>query len=36
MYIYSDTTFDIHYVDGQGTEISPEQAMKAVKETAAK
>ena len=35
LYIYSDTAFDIHYVDGEGKEISPEQALKAVKETAA-
>jgi quercetin dioxygenase-like cupin family protein len=34
-YIYSDGAFDIHYVDGQGTEISPADALKAVKETAA-
>jgi quercetin dioxygenase-like cupin family protein len=30
-YVYSDAAFDIHYVDGQGKEITPEQAMKAVK-----
>jgi quercetin dioxygenase-like cupin family protein len=36
MYIYSDTAFDIHYVDQQGNEISPEQALKAVKETTVK
>jgi hypothetical protein len=23
LYIYSDAAFDIHYVDGQGKEISP-------------
>ena len=35
LYIYSDAAFDIHYVDGQGKEISPADALKAVKETAA-
>ena len=35
LYIYSDVAFDIHYVDGQGKEISPAEAMKAIKETAA-
>lgn len=34
-YIVSDAAFDIHYVDGQGQEISPADALKAVKETAA-
>jgi quercetin dioxygenase-like cupin family protein len=36
LYVYSDTAFDIHYVDAEGKEISPEVALKAVKETAAK
>lgn len=36
LYLYSDAPFDIHYVDAQGSEISPEEALKAVKETAAK
>jgi len=37
VYLYSDAApFDIHYVDEQGTEISPDDALKAVKETAAK
>lgn len=36
MYVYSDAAFDIHYVDAQGAELSPEAALKAVKETAAK
>src|SRR6266581_4066773 len=36
MYVYSDAAFDIHYVDAQGKEISPDNALKAVKETAAK
>ena len=35
LYIYSDVAFDIHYVNGQGNEISPSEALKAVKETAA-
>jgi len=34
-FLYSDQKFDIHYVDPQGKEIPPEQALKAVKETAA-
>lgn len=36
LYIYSDAAYDIHYVDGQGNEISPDQALKAVREIAAK
>ena len=35
LYIYSDVALDIHYVDGKGKEISPAEALKAVKETAA-
>ncbi len=35
LYIYSDAAFDVHYVDKQGTEISPADAMKAVKQKAA-
>ena len=35
LYIYSDAAFDIHYVDKQGNEIQPADAMKAVKEKAA-
>ena len=35
LYIYSDAPFDIHYVDKQGNEISPADALKAVKEKAA-
>lgn len=34
-YLYSDGAFDIHYVDGQGKELPPADALKAVKETAA-
>jgi quercetin dioxygenase-like cupin family protein len=33
LYIYSDAAFDIHYVDEQGKEIAPAEALKAVKET---
>ena len=36
LYVYSDAALDIHYVDGQGKDISPDVALKAVKETAAK
>ncbi len=36
LYIYSDVAFDIHYVDGQGRDIAPDEALKAVRETAAK
>ena len=35
-YRYSDAALDIHYVDGQGKDISPDDALKAVKGTAAK
>jgi len=35
LYIYSDAAFDMHYVDDQGKEISPDEALKKVKETAA-
>jgi quercetin dioxygenase-like cupin family protein len=28
LYVHSDTPFDIHYVDTQGNEISPDQALK--------
>jgi quercetin dioxygenase-like cupin family protein len=35
-YVYSDAPFDIHYVDGQGKDLSPDEALRAVKETAAK
>jgi quercetin dioxygenase-like cupin family protein len=34
-FITSDQRFDIHYVDPQGKEISPEQALKLVNETTA-
>ena len=35
MYLYADGAFDIHYQDKAGKEITPEEALKAVKETAA-
>jgi quercetin dioxygenase-like cupin family protein len=35
LYVYSDGAFDMHYVDAQGQEISPEAALMAVKETPA-
>jgi mannose-6-phosphate isomerase-like protein (cupin superfamily) len=35
LYIYSDAAFDIHYVNSEGAEIAPADAMKAVRETAA-
>jgi len=35
IYIYSDVAFDLHYVNAQGSEISPDEALKAVKEKAA-
>ena len=31
-FFYSDGAWDMHYVDAQGTEISPDDALKAVKE----
>ena len=36
LYVYSDAAFDIHYVNAGGDEISPDDAMKPLKETAAK
>jgi len=36
LYVYSDAAFDIHYVDGQGKEISPDDALKGVKQTVPK
>jgi quercetin dioxygenase-like cupin family protein len=35
LFLYSDVAYDMHYVDAQGTELSPEAALKAVGETAA-
>jgi quercetin dioxygenase-like cupin family protein len=34
-YVYADGPFDIHYVNSEGAEIPPAEAIKAVKETAA-
>ena len=34
-YVYSDAAFDLHYVNKKGDEISPAEAMKAVREKAA-
>jgi quercetin dioxygenase-like cupin family protein len=36
LYVNSDAPFDIHYVDAQGKELTPEAALKAVGEKAAK
>ena len=35
LYVHSDAAFDMHYVDTQGNEISPEAALKPVKEAPA-
>ena len=35
LYVLSDGKFDIHYVDPEGKEISPEQAMKPMNQTVA-
>ena len=32
LYVYSDTAFDMHYVDKQGNEISPADALKPFRE----
>jgi quercetin dioxygenase-like cupin family protein len=32
LYVYSDGPFDTHYVNAQGTEITPTEALAAVKE----
>jgi mannose-6-phosphate isomerase-like protein (cupin superfamily) len=34
-YVYSDAAFDLHYVDKQGNEIQPPDALKAVREKVA-
>jgi quercetin dioxygenase-like cupin family protein len=36
LYVHSDAAFDMHYVNAEGSELTPEEALKAVKETAAK
>jgi quercetin dioxygenase-like cupin family protein len=33
MYVYSDGAFDIHYVDKQGKELAPADALSALNET---
>ena len=33
-YVYSDAAFDTHYVDGQGKEVSLDDALKPVKQAA--
>jgi len=35
LYIYSDAAFDIHYIDKQGNEMAPADALKVVREKAA-
>jgi quercetin dioxygenase-like cupin family protein len=35
VFVYSDVAFDLHYVNAKGDEITPDQANKAVKQTAA-
>jgi len=35
LYVLSDGKFDIHYVDPDGKEIPPDQAMKPMNETVA-
>jgi quercetin dioxygenase-like cupin family protein len=35
LFVHSDAAFDMHYVDAQGNELSPADALKPVKETAA-
>ncbi len=36
LYLYADAPFDIHYVDAQENELSPDDALKAVKEKVGK
>ena len=35
LYVYSDSAFDMHYVDKQGNELAPADALKPFKEKAA-
>jgi hypothetical protein len=35
LFVSSDAKYDIHYVDPQGKEISPDQALKPINETVA-
>ena len=36
VYVHSGSAFDIHYVEGQGKEISPDEALKSVKHKTSK
>ncbi len=36
LFVHSDAAFDMHYVDDAGKEITPDEALKKVKETAPK
>ena len=36
LFVHSDVAFDMHYVKADGSEITPEEALKAVKESLAK
>jgi hypothetical protein len=36
LFVYSDAAYDIHHVDTQGKEISPDDALKTVNKTATK
>lgn len=36
VYVHSDAAFDMHYVDADGKDISPDEALKSVGETASK
>jgi quercetin dioxygenase-like cupin family protein len=36
LYVQSDAAFDMHYVNAAGKELSPDEALRAVDETAAK
>ncbi len=36
IYVYSDAAFDIHFINAEGSEISPDDAVKPLKETAFK
>jgi hypothetical protein len=35
IFVYSDLAFDLHYVNAKGDEITPAEANKAVKQSAA-
>ena len=36
LYVNSDAAFDMHFVDADGKDISPDEALKKVHEVAAK